>query len=336
MRHEVKVSVLMPVYNDGRYVRDAVDSILTQTFSDFELIIVNDGSTDETAQLLASYSDPRIRIIVHEANRGRPHARNSALDAARGKYIVWMDADDISLPDRLAKQYAFMEARPHIAVSGGALMVFSRESGVRLAPFDDASIRAGLFWGATIFNPSSCLRREVVVKTGVRFDGALTRAQDYDLWCSLLLDHGLRAANMPDVLLLHRLHKSDPYKAMHDAVLRKNLLRLGMPDKDQSMVVYSYLSHGDDSELRFPVETVVDWMWEVLRHNAVKNIFPQQKLALSMYHRVLNESGKLSLSRAARLKLLWRHLPLPGFFSLLTDLAASKTLRLCRRAICRA
>lgn len=334
MRPERMFSVLMPVYNEGRYVRDAVDSILGQTFSDFELIIVNDGSTDETARILASYSDPRIRIIAHQGNLGRPQARNSALDAARGKYIVWMDADDISLSDRLAKQHAFMESRPQIAVSGGAQMVFSRESGVRYAPFDDASIRAGLFWGATIFNPSSCLRREELVKTGVRFDKTLTRVQDYDFWCSLLLDHGLRAANMPDVLVLYRSHKSEPFKDMYDAVLRKNLARLDMPDDERTMALYSYLSLGDDPEIRFPIEKVVDWTREVLHQNAVKNIFPQQKLALSMYQRILNESGKLSPAKMAKLRVLWRHLPLPGLLSFLKELALRKMLQKCRRALC--
>lgn len=83
-----KASVLMPAYNDARYIRDAIDSILGQTFTDFELIIVNDGSTDETPQILASYTDPRIRILYHPTNMGRAHARNTALNAAQGEYVL--------------------------------------------------------------------------------------------------------------------------------------------------------------------------------------------------------------------------------------------------------
>lgn len=122
-----KASVLMPAYNDARYIRDAIDSILGQTFTDFELIIVNDGSTDETPQILASYTDPRIRILYHPTNMGRAHARNTALNAAQGEYVLWMDADDISLPQRLEKQIKFMDANPDICVVGEMCNVFTAQ-----------------------------------------------------------------------------------------------------------------------------------------------------------------------------------------------------------------
>ena len=112
----VTATVLMPVYNGEKYIREAMDSILNQTFNDFEFLIVNDGSTDSTKQLIESYPDPRIRLVNQE-NRGVAKSLNRGLRLAKGKYIARMDADDISLPDRLAKQIEVLESNPDVDIT---------------------------------------------------------------------------------------------------------------------------------------------------------------------------------------------------------------------------
>lgn len=107
------VSVIMPTYNDEKYVKAAIESILEQTLDDLELIIVNDGSTDRTREVIVQITDPRIKFIDNRENRGRPYARNCGLEIAKGKYIAVMDADDIALPDKLSKQYRYMEDNPN-------------------------------------------------------------------------------------------------------------------------------------------------------------------------------------------------------------------------------
>jgi glycosyltransferase involved in cell wall biosynthesis len=108
----------MPVYNGEQFVGAAVDSILNQTFKDFELIIINDGSSDESAQVIESYRDPRIVYLCNSENTGLANVRNKGLDVAKGEYIAWLDCDDISLPRRLAKQVSLLEASPRIGLCG--------------------------------------------------------------------------------------------------------------------------------------------------------------------------------------------------------------------------
>src|SRR2546423_6687976 len=113
-----RVSVLMPVYDVAKYLREAIDSILGQTFTDFEFIIIDDASTDRSAEIINSYNDPRIRFIQNEKNVGLIATLNRGLDLAYGEYLARMDQDDVSLPERLAKQVAFMETASDVAASG--------------------------------------------------------------------------------------------------------------------------------------------------------------------------------------------------------------------------
>ena len=119
---EPRVSVVMSVYNGARYLREAVDAVLAQTFSQCELIIVDDGSTDGTMEILCAYSDPRIRLIRNDRNLGAAGARNRAFAAARGEYIAIQDADDASVPERLAAQVAYLDARPDVALIGATVL----------------------------------------------------------------------------------------------------------------------------------------------------------------------------------------------------------------------
>ena len=120
-----KISVVMPAYNAENYIREAIDSILAQTFRDFEFLIIDDGSTDHTVEIIRSYSDSRIRLYQNERNMGVAATLNRGLDLARGEYIARMDADDISLPERFAKQAAYMDAHPDVAVCGSNIILFS-------------------------------------------------------------------------------------------------------------------------------------------------------------------------------------------------------------------
>lgn len=278
------VSVLMPTYNDGRYLHDAVDSILTQTFHEFEFIIVNDGSTDNTEKILSGYVDPRIRVICHENNLGRPKARNTALNAATGKYIAWMDADDISMPRRLEKQVAFMDNNPHIAVCSGAIQRFGLSDAFSRPPARDDVIRKQLFWGASILNPASCIRRSAVLEHGIQYDPCLSRAQDYDFWCSMLLDHKLSAANLPDLLLLYRITKQNFYPEAHKEILRKNLNRLKIePSPENISIYFSFACETAEEFLSgHTFSAAVNWLSMVERSNATLGVFPHKLLSMDL------------------------------------------------------
>ena len=199
------VTVLLPVYNGERYLRAAVESILHQTFESFELLIVDDGSTDGTEAICRSFTDPRIRVVRHETNAGLVSALNSVIDLIATKYVARMDADDVSLPDRLARQVAFLESRSDIAACGSWAreLVDGRLRDIMRLPTGEY-LRQTAWRPVPIFHPTACLRTEVLRELRYRTD--YVHAEDYDLWLRLCRLH--RIDNVPKVLLHYRIHQA--------------------------------------------------------------------------------------------------------------------------------
>lgn len=204
-----RVSVVMSVYNGERYLREAVDSILAQTFTDFEFLIIDDGSTDGTGAILAEYvaRDPRIRVIVHAANQGLTPSLNEGLALAQGEYVARMDADDISLPERFARQVTCLDARPDIGVLGTAFQLIDADGGVIAPPVIHPVESGFVAWCLYFFNPlvhsSVMIRRRSLAQAG-GYNQTLVRSQDHELWCRL--SRRTRLSNSPEVLLLLRKH----------------------------------------------------------------------------------------------------------------------------------
>jgi glycosyltransferase involved in cell wall biosynthesis len=200
------VSVLLPVYNRERLIADAIRSILAQSFADLELIVVDDGSTDGSAEVVKSFSDSRIRIVSHPANRGIPAARNTALDEARGRFIAWLDSDDVARPSRLAEQVGFLERNHEIAMVGSCAGKIDGEGrrlgGIRLVPFASEDIRAWhLFTPA--FQQSAIMGRAEVLR-GYRYREDYPVCEDLELTTRVIGEH--RTANIPKALIDRRLH----------------------------------------------------------------------------------------------------------------------------------
>ncbi len=181
------ISVLLPAYNAEDYIQRAIDSILAQTYVDFELLVINDGSTDNTARLVASYADSRVQLINMPENVGLIEALNHGLQIASRKYIARMDADDISLPTRLAKQLRFLEDNQDYVACGTGIINFNEKSESYLQyPQTDADIRVALhFFERNICHPTVMLRRETLVKHGIRYRCDYKHAEDYVLWRDL-------------------------------------------------------------------------------------------------------------------------------------------------------
>ena len=200
------VSVLMPVYNGEAFLREAVDSILGQSFADFELIIVNDGSTDATGALLAAISGPRVRVIENARNLGVTGSLNVGLDAVRGRYVARLDADDIAHPERLARQVAFMAANPDVVLLGSGHVVIDADGNpierVR-RPMSDAEFRWTALLYAPVIHPSVMYRAWLVREAGLRYDEHAD-AEDYDMWLRMLA-HG-RGARLGQPLVTWRRH----------------------------------------------------------------------------------------------------------------------------------
>jgi glycosyltransferase involved in cell wall biosynthesis len=198
------VSVLMPVHNGAPWVADAVGSVLAQTARDLELIVIDDGSTDATPELLARVTDPRLRVI-HRPRAGLTRSLNEALGLAHAALVARLDADDLALPERFARQRAFLDAHPDVGLLGtGAREVDAegRDVAVVVPPADDTAIRRALIRRNPFVHSSVMLRRDAVARAG-GYDETLPVAQDYDLWMRMA---GLtRLANLPEPLIVRRL-----------------------------------------------------------------------------------------------------------------------------------
>lgn len=203
------VSVVMAVYNSERYLAQAVESILQQTFTDFELVIIDDGSTDRSLKILQRYAakDDRIRLISR-GNRGIPQTRNELLANARGEFVAIMDSDDVAIADRLARQVDYLRAHPEVVCVGGAqdwideagrLLLWHQE------PETDSEIQQRMLMGQTcINNPSAMMRRAALMQVG-GYDESMSQAEDLDLF--LKLGELGKLANLPETVLQYRQHR---------------------------------------------------------------------------------------------------------------------------------
>ncbi|MBR5130564.1 MAG: glycosyltransferase family 2 protein [Alphaproteobacteria bacterium] len=207
------ISVVMSTYNRASFLPKSIESILNQTFTDFEFIIINDGSPDETDKILNLFAkkDKRIRVITNEQNKGLIYSLNLGLDLAKGKYIARMDDDDVSMPTRFEKQYAYMEANPDVAVVASWV---GRPDNKRPWGFqnetDPEKLKVLMYLNTVpISHPASFLRRDFLEKHNIRYSYDYKAAEDRKFWLDIA-DAGGKISNIPEVLLLFRLHNSNP------------------------------------------------------------------------------------------------------------------------------
>ena len=206
----------MPVRNGEPYLRAAIDSVLAQSFADFELLVVNDGSTDATAPILASYRDQRIRVITHDCPRGFSAALNHGLETTTAAFVARQDADDLSSVDRLGRQFAFMRAHPDVALLGTQAWAIDA-GGSPLAPIDrsleDASIRWYALFDNAFIHTSVMFRRDLVWDTLHGYDAEFAPAsEDYELWGRVMRSHTV--ANLPERLVTYRVHGASMMSAI--------------------------------------------------------------------------------------------------------------------------
>ena len=201
------VSVLMPAYNAERYIGEAIDSILSQSFTDFELIISDDASMDRTWDIIKQYKqkDTRIRISRNTKNKYIAENRNILVKLAKGKYIAWQDSDDISLPTRLADQYAYLEGHPHVGIVGGYLQFFDDQGvkSIRKYATGDAELRKNIFKYSPVAQPTAMIRKECFDKVGL-YNPAYPPAEDIDM--SFRIGALYQFANLPQITLRYREH----------------------------------------------------------------------------------------------------------------------------------
>lgn len=205
--NSIKISVLMPVYNGEKYIKKAIESILNQSYTNFEFIIINDGSTDKSEQIIKSYNDYRIRFINNAENKGLISTLNEGLKKATGKYIARMDQDDISLPYRFEKQYTYLEKNPDISLIGSFAELINandKRIGIKECPIEYSLIKFHLIYHNPFIHSSIFFRREDIIKLG-EYNKNYEHAEDYELYSRIIKKY--KIANIPIILLKYRIHE---------------------------------------------------------------------------------------------------------------------------------
>ena len=200
------VSILMPVYNAEPYLSEAILSMLNQTYTDFELIILDDCSTDRSADVIQTFSDTRIIYHRNEVNCGLANNLNSGLKLAKGKYIARMDGDDISLPHRLQTQVDFLESHPDIDLCSCAMQMFGADNQLWVRDRDPEQVKITMMFYTAVLHASSVFRRDVFEQNNLYYKQETFPAEDYDLWARAAFF--CRMVNLPDVMYLYRMHRT--------------------------------------------------------------------------------------------------------------------------------
>ncbi|MDQ3108542.1 MAG: glycosyltransferase [Bacteroidota bacterium] len=272
------VTVILPVHNAATFVGSAIESILSQTFSDFELLIINDGSTDHSAEIISSFNDPRITLINNERNLGLIVSLNKGIQLAKGKYIARMDADDIALPQRFKKQVEKMESDPGIAVLA-SFVDFINEDGEITGSWNtdreaasEKEIRDLMARTNCIAHPTVMMRSDVANDFFYRQNQK--GAEDWDLWLRILGD-GKRITKLPEVLLHYRIHPA--------SITGKD--KIAEPLEKRLMRVKRKFIFGQLAKLKingFYIDVKISWLKNFARH-LVSNKFPEWGRNLKRY-----------------------------------------------------
>jgi glycosyltransferase involved in cell wall biosynthesis len=280
----MKASVLIPVYNKAPFVKEAVESVLKGTYQDFDIICIDDKSTDNGLGVLRSITDPRVRIIGLPKNLGPAGAANAGLDACTGEYIVRLDADDIALPDRLEKQIAFMDAHPDIGASGGRLDLFGSTRELWSFPLDPDDCAAQQLFGVPLSQGASIIRRSVLEAHHLRYDPAWPRiGEDWLFWTRM--GRVTRFANIPEPVVRYRRgeqnisHGRDRHADF--TVLLRNIFGFhGIAFTDEELELHLmglYLFKRKPTKER--VRSLRAWFDRLLMINTERNLFPREAFA---------------------------------------------------------
>jgi len=298
------VSVIMPVYNGERYLGEAIDSILNQTFTDFELLIINDGSTDGSVDIIDSYSDPRIRLIHNDKNLELSATLNKGLDMARGKYLARMDCDDICLPRRLEKQVAFMDSNREVGICGSWIKTIGIDpNDIWKHPIEPEEIRATLLFESVLAHPSTMMRKEFMEKYKLKYNPNYSYYEDYDLWHRAVDNFPLM--NLNEVLLLYRItpeslshrNRVSQIKVL-ELIYSEAFSRLGLSPTTEEMNIHKRIGAYDFEKSHEFIEEAGAWLLKLINANTMSKVYQPdifKNIIGRRWFSLCNESAQLGL-----------------------------------------
>ena len=235
----MKVTILLPAYNAALYLRDSLDSIMRQAFKDFDVLLIDDGSMDDTSKIAIEYSniDRRIKYYKNEKNIGLIKTLNKGLSLAKGEYIVRMDADDIMFDDRIYKQVQYMDSNPECFVCGGQMEYIGGLTG--MAPILPQKYEDLLYLSlinCPLYHPTTIIRNSAIKQFGLKYNDSYKHAEDYKFWSDIIFSHPNSIANIKDVVLFYRISNnqitakySDEQDLISKIVRRENVQHVLVP-----------------------------------------------------------------------------------------------------------
>ena len=305
------VTVLVTVYNGSRYVAESVGSVLAQTMPNFELLIIDDASTDHSLKIVREFEDPRIRLLVHEKNRGIHDTLNHGMAEAKAPLMAIMDQDDIAQPTRLERQLEHFSNNPNMLVCGTAIETFGDNPGPSWVRFHDPeNVKIALLFENPLCHPSVMMNREALLKLGLSYP-PVPLAEEYALWVRASRE-GM-VANLDQPLLRYRAHAQQVSRSRNllqnrsnDQILREQLHHLGVSFSARELIIHKMLTEGFNP-LPGAARHLRRWILRLQKANDTKRIYDAGKFADQLEHRrratlkrLQDRLGSMSLPRKIR------------------------------------
>nr|WP_295869235.1 glycosyltransferase [uncultured Chitinophaga sp.] len=275
------VTVFMAVYNGEAYIKQAIESVLSQSFQDFELLIINDGSADNSLSIAAQYTDPRIRILNNEKNSGLFFTRNRGIDEARGKYFATLDCDDIAYPHRLEEQMRFLQSNPNCVLCGGKARLIDGNgeiTGKISPPVEKERLPAYMFFANAFINSSTII--DIGVLRELRFRSNYEPAEDYDLFARIA--ERFEIATINNFLVKYRVHgenvsqrKAENKKRGELTIIEHNLKRIGVVASQQALALQHLFISKDFRKSGFTLNQMEAHLVNLKQANRKSKIFKQ-------------------------------------------------------------
>lgn len=274
----------MPVYNGEQYLQESVDSILSQSFTDFEFLIIDDGSTDNSVALVRSYTDSRIRLVLNGINLGLVETLNKGLRLANGHVVARMDCDDICHPERLATQWSFMEKNNDVVVCGTWIKNFGLKRFTIKFPQTNNEIRANLLFDNVLAHPTVMIRKKELFYNNLFYDSNYTRAEDYELWTRI--PNTFKLANINKVLLSYRQHNKQISEKFYstqlsvtNSIKKKQLEFLGIKVDTESLNLHEKISQQNPEPSTMFLKKAASWLLTIQEKNLQTGIYDRDALS---------------------------------------------------------
>ncbi len=298
MEKQPILSIVMPVYNRENYIKSAIDSILNQTFTRFEFIIINDGSTDKTVEIIQSYNDLRIKLHHNDKNRGIVYSRNHGLQKATGKYIGMFDSDDIALPQKFEKQVNFLEKNPDYAMVGAWVKWIDGDGNLTgkswKLPAPPQKIPAMMLFRNYFVQSTVVIRHEAIPEGG--YSEGFDIVEDSKMWFDVSLNH--KVANIQEYLLHYRMHDdnisdmSEKHVKNSKKLISYILNKIGIDATDEELDLHLNLKSGKPIKSLQELKKYEKWLYKIYLANKQEKLYDQQIFRKIVFNRWLKACKK--------------------------------------------